>query len=414
MKKFLFFVFIFSILVMLVSCVPNSGNDGGDDDGDILTDGVIIRSFIEYTQTNIEFVAYKDGKSGDWTKLTGTSGTYQFTPSDGDGNYSIFAVYKAIDPWSDDTLYDIRIMNMNKSEGSLVPLYFDDMTYTYDATVNLNFSGDFIDKSGAVFFGHQHGFPWFDSTEDLTYPLEYYESTNDLTILVSPDQSSDFNKIYIDRDYDLTGVKEKDIDYTDFVNFETFVATSTLEDVGTWGDVIVGGNTYLFTWLEDDKYIRIPDSISSPDDLYEIGVAKSENGFYLSNMKFINNPSDIEYMNVLPSSSWSTPTISNNVISWNSYDSGITGQSIRVYTANLMNGDGTISWEITNSIGWLGSSSSYTYQIPDLTGLTGWNNDWLPTGVIEFSDFTAISTSENDLIQILNPKVGLKMSSISY
>lgn len=411
MKKFIFLITAVMFIFLLVSCVPNV--NGETDDGDTFT-GILVKSFIEYTQTNIEFVAYKDGKTGDWVKLTGTSGTYQFTPSDGDGNYSIFAVYKAIDPWSDDTLYDIRIMNMNKSEGSLVPLYFDDMTYTYDATVNLNFSGDFIDKSGAVFFGHQHGFPWFNDISDLNYPLEYYESTNDLTLLVAPDQSSDFNKIYIERDYDLTGEKSKSINYSDFVAFETFVATSTLEDVGTWGDLLVGGNTFLFTWLNDDRYVRIPDSISSPDDLYEIGVGKNESGFYISNLKFISNPSDIESMDVLPSSNWSTPTISNNVISWDSYNSGITDQSIRVYTANLMNGDWTISWEITNSIGWLGTSSSYNYEIPNLSSLDGWNSLWIPDGVNDFSDFSAISTNENDLIQILNPENGLEMSTISY
>lgn len=156
MKKFLFLTVLSIFLFLMVSCVPNL--NGGTGDGDSFS-GILIKSFIEYTQTNIEFVAYKDGKSGDWTKLTGTSGTYQFTPSDEDGNYSIFAVYKTIDPWNDDTLYDIRIMNMNKSEGSLVPLYFYDLAYTYDATVTLNFSNDFLNKDGAIFFGHQHGFP---------------------------------------------------------------------------------------------------------------------------------------------------------------------------------------------------------------------------------------------------------------
>jgi hypothetical protein len=110
MKKFIFLITAVMFIFLLVSCVPNV--NGETDDGDTFT-GILVKSFIEYTQTNIEFVAYKDGKTGDWVKLTGTSGTYQFTPSDGDGNYSIFAVYKAIDPWSDDTLYDIRIMNMN-------------------------------------------------------------------------------------------------------------------------------------------------------------------------------------------------------------------------------------------------------------------------------------------------------------
>lgn len=411
MRKLIFFISIFAAAILFVSCVPKVNGDNGDTGS---TEDIIIKAFIEYTQTNVEFLAYKDGKTGEWKKLTGTSGLYKFTPTSVDGNFSVFAVNKGIDSWSSDTLYDIKIINMNKSEGKLVPLYFDDMTYTYDATLNLNFDSDFLNKTGAIFFGHNHGFPWFDTVDDLTYPLEYYESTHDLVVLAAPNQSSDVDKIYIDRDFNLSGEENKSISYDDLISFETFVATSTISDTYTWGDVIVGGNTYTFTWLDGDRYIRIPSTIDSPDDLYEIGVGKSVNGFYLSNVKFITDPADIETMNVLPSSSWASPTISSNTLTWSSYSSSISGQTLRVYIANLMNDDWTIKWEVTNSAEWLGSSSSYNYQMPELSSLTGWVSDWLPTGVSEFSEFSAVSTNNNDLIYILNPQAGFQFSTISY
>ncbi|POZ89066.1 hypothetical protein AA80_02475 [Petrotoga sibirica DSM 13575] len=383
-----------------------------------------LESAIGTARESIEFLAYKDGKDGTWEKLSSTNGVYTFTPESADGNFSIYAVNKSYDPWSEKFNYDIQVMNLNTTEGKEVPITFEYWPDTFEATLNLNFGNEFRGKYVGIFYGLDHAFPWFKSEDDLTYPndltypVQTIPGTYDLVILAG-EQGEDFSKIYIERNRSITaGTDNKNISLSDFTDLTTYFATTTINGAYAWGSLLVGGTTPVFTWFEDNSQLKIPQSLASSDDLYALSLSHydSENSFNRLFTKFTDYPSDIETLNTLPSSTWEKPAFSDNTFTWNKYDPQIIGHELRFYNTSLANNDWTIVWMIVLSSGWLGSADSYEYEIPDLSGLEGWNASWLPgTGEVDSYDgFVAVSGNEDDLTKYLDPMAGMEESIISY
>ncbi|POZ93234.1 hypothetical protein [Petrotoga halophila] len=413
MRKLSMFFMILAIGLLFVSCatLPIDGDGNGDD----ITNQVVINTFIGLVRESVEFLAYQDGKDGTWTKLSSTNGVYTFTPESADGNFSIYAVNEWYDPWNEEFNYDIQVMNLNTTEGKEVPIIFEYWPDTFDATLNLNFGNDFIGKSAGTFYGIGHGFPWFSTVDDLIFQLEAIPGTYDLVILAG-DQNEDFSKIYIDRDRSIAaGTEIENISWSDFTDFTTYIATTTINDADAWGSLLVGGTTPIFTWFEDNSQVKIPQSLSSSDDLYALSLShyNSENSVYRLFTKFTNYPSDIETLNTLPSTNWATPTFSDNTFTWNQYDPQISNHELRFYNTSLANSDWTIVWMIVLSSGWLGSADSYEYEIPDLSGLEGWNASWYPD-VDSYHHFEAVSGNEDDLTKYLDQMDGMEESIISY
>lgn len=421
MRKLSMFFLTLAIGLLFVSCATLP--IGGDGTGNDITNDVIINTFIGTARESVEFLAYKDGKDGTWEKLSSTNGVYTFTPESADGNFSIYAVYESYDSWNERDNYDIQIMNLNTTEGKEVPIIFEDSqdTYdatTYDATLTLNFGSDFIGESAGIFYGHainSHRFPSFGSEDDLTCTLPAIPGTYDLVILAG-DQNEDFSKIYIERNRPITaGTDNEDISWSDFEDFTTYIATTTINDADAWGSLLVGGTTPVFTWFEDNSHVKIPQSLATSDDLYalELSHNDSENSVYRLFTKFTNYPSDIEILDTLPSSTWEKPAFSDNTFTWNQYDPQISNHELRFYNTSLVNDDWTINWMIVLSSGWLGSADSYEYEIPDLSGLEGWNDLWYPD-VDSYHHFEAVSGTEDDLTKYLDPIAGMEESIISY
>lgn len=413
MRKLSMFFLTLAIGLLFVSCATLP--IGGDGTGNDITNDVIINTFIGTARESVEFLAYKDGKDGTWTKLSSTNGVYTFTPESADGNFSIYAVNEWYDPWNEEFNYDIQVMNLNTTEGKEVPIIFEYWPDTFDATLNLNFGSEFIGKDAAIFYGLPHGFPSLDSMDDLIFQLEAIPGTYDLVILAG-DQNEDFSKIYIDRDRSIAaGTDNEDISWSDFEDFTTYIATTTINDADAWGSLLVGGTTPIFTWFEDNSQVKIPQSLATSDDLYalELSHNDSENSVYRLFTKFTNYPSDIEILDTLPSSTWEKPAFSDNTFTWNKYDPQISNHELRFYNTSLVNDDWTINWMIVLSSGWLGSADSYEYEIPDLSGLEGWNDLWYPD-VDSYHHFEAVSGTEDDLTKYLDPIAGMEESIISY
>lgn len=410
------FFLILAIGLLFVSCatLPIDGNGNGDD----ITNQVVINTFIGTVRESVEFLAYQDGKDGTWTKLSSSNGVYTFTPESTDENFSIYAVNKSYDSWNERFNYDIQIMNLNTTEGKEVPITFEYWPDTFDSTLNLNFGSDFIGKNAGLFYGIGHGFPWFSTVDDLIYPLEAIPGIYDLVILAG-DQGEDFSKIYIDRDRSITaGTENKDISWSDFADFTTYIATTTINDADAWGELLVGGTTPVFTWFQDNSQVKIPQSLASSDDLYALSLShyNSENSVYRLFTKFTDYPSDIETLNTLPSSTWEKPVFSENTFTWNQYDPEINNHELRFYNTSLANNDWTIVWMIVLSSGWLGSVDSYEYEIPNLSDLEGWNDLWYPDSqeVDSYHHFEAVSGNEDDLTKYLDQMAGMEESIISY
>ena len=408
------FFLILAIGLLFVSCatLPIDGN------GDDITNQVVINTFIGTVRESVEFLAYQDGKDGSWKKLSSTNGVYTFTPESADGNFSIYAVNKWYDPgiWTEEIQYDIQIMNLNTTEGKEVPITF--WQDTYDSTLNLNFGNEFMGKSAGNFYGTIHGFTSFVSEDDLIYPLEAIPGTYDLVILAG-DQEEDFSKIYIERDRSITaGTDNEDISLSEFTDFTTYIATTTINDANAWGELLVGGTTLVNAWFEGDSQLKIPQSLSSSDDLYVLSLShyNSENSVYRLFTKYTDHPDNIETLNTLPSSTWEEPVFSENTLTWNQYDPEIDNHELRFYNTFLAKPDWTITWDIVLSSGWLGSANSYEYEIPDLSGLEGWNASWYPDSqeVDSYHDFEAVSGTEDDLTKYLDPIAGMEESIVSY
>jgi len=416
MRKLSMFFMILAIGLLFVSCatLPIDGDGNGED----ITNQVVINTFIGTVRESVEFLAYQDGKDGTWTKLSSSNGVYTFTPESTDENFSIYAVNKSYDSWNERFNYDIQIMNLNTTEGKEVPITFEYWPDTFDSTLNLNFGSDFIGKNAGLFYGIGHGFPWFSTVDDLIYPLEAIPGIYDLVILAG-DQGEDFSKIYIDRDRSITsGTENKDISWSDFADFTTYIATTTINDADAWGELLVGGTTPVFTWFQDNSQVKIPQSLASSDDLYALSLShyNSENSVYRLFTKFTDYPSDIETLNTLPSSTWEKPVFSENTFTWNQYDPEINNHELRFYNTSLANNDWTIVWMIVLSSGWLGSADSYEYEIPNLSDLEGWNDLWYPDSqeVDSYHHFEAVSGNEDDLSKYLDQMAGMEESIISY
>ncbi len=413
MRKLSMFFLILAIGLLFVSCatLPIDGDGNGED----ITNQVVINTFIGTVRESVEFLAYQDGKDGTWKKLSSTNGVYTFTPESTDGNFSIYAVNKQQYFGNETFNYDIQIMNLNTTEGKEVPITFGYWPDTFDSTLNLNFGSEFIGKRANIFYGIGHGFPWFDKENDLICPLEAIPGTYDLVILAG-EQGEDFSKIYIERDRSIAaGTENKDISWSDFADFTTYIATTTINDAYAWGELLVGGTTDAFPSFTDGSYLKIPQSLASSDDLYTLILKHddSENSVDRLFTKFTDYPSDIETLNTLPSTNWATPTFLDNTFTWNQYDPEIDDHELRFYDTYLENTEWTINWMIVLSSGWLGSADSYEYEIPDLSDLEGWNTSWYPD-VDSYQYFEAVSGNEDDLTKYLDPIAGMEESIVSY
>jgi len=417
MRKLSMFFLILAIGLLFVSCatLPIDGNGNGED----ITNQVVINTFIGLDRESVEFLAYQDGKDGTWKKLSSTNGVYTFTPESTDGNFSIYAVNKQQYFGNEKFNYDIQIMNLNTTEGKEVPITFEDWQETFDSTLNLSFGSEFKEKSAGLFYGIGHGFTWLDPEGDLTYPLETISGTYDLVILAG-DQGEDFSKIYIERDRSIAaGTDNEVISLSDFTDLTTYNVTTTIEDAYAWGEeLLVGGTTPVFTGFQGDSYLKIPQSLASSDDLYTLILKHddSENLVDRLFIKYTDYPDDTETLNTLPSSTWEKPVFSNNTFTWNQYDPEIDNHDLRFYDTSLANTDGTITWMIVLSSGWLGSADSYEYEIPNLSGLEDWNDLWYPDSqeVDSYDYFEAVSGTEDDLTKYLDPIVGMEESIIIY
>jgi hypothetical protein len=147
-------------------------------------------------------------------------------------------------------------------------------------------------------------------------------------------------------------------------------------------------------------------------------MSKNESGLDRKIYKYKNSVSSIEYMNALPSSNWTEPVLTNNAsevsLSWNSYDSEITDHETRAYHFGLQSSDYWRTWYVTTTTGWLGSSNSYEYNMPDLTGLSEWQDIWYPENATEYLSFKALTSNNSNYDLFLNPIDGYEFSEIIY
>jgi hypothetical protein len=267
-----------------------------------------------------------------------------------------------------------------------------------------------------MFYGIYHTFYTPSGNDDLSYELPVVNGTKDFVITTTTDYDLYHDSIYIDRDLEVSGEVTKNISVSDFVTLETFSATSTLEGVNVWSEILVGGETLVFPDLEGYNSAKIPNSILDSSDLHILVISKSEPGLDRRIYKYKNSVNSTEYMNTLPSSTWAEPVLTNdsNVVSlsWNNYDSGISTHETRAYQFEVQSSDYLRKWYITNTTGWLGSASSYNYNMPDLSSLSGWQDIWYPENVTEFSFFSAITSNNSNFDLYFNPIDGYEYGYI--
>lgn len=425
MRKLGIFLLILTVGLIFVSCtIPLDWFNNEK------PDNIVIKTFFNGDLQQIEFLAYKDGKGGDWKKLDSTTGIYNFKPEATDGNYSIYAVHELYDADSDKTSYDIKIMNLNISELSEIPIYFSTYASTSpEATLMLNFSNEFLGKWAGAYWGKSHGFYDFDKPSYLTNNEVYgvMPGTNDLVILLGDlinkgnYWSRDvINKIFIERGFTISeDEQELNLSLNDFVDIETFVATSTIADTYIESYLLAGGTTSVFNWeLPKDHYIKLPASLKSNKDLYLLSLTRNDysNNIYRFFKIYKSYPNDYEIMDEFPADNWEKPTFINNTFYWTPYDPNINGHKIRFYEASFYNSDYTINWTFLFSNGWLGEADSYEYELPKLNNLAGWNDLWyLQESIDSYQFFDAVAGNNNNLIRyITEPAAGLEKSVFSY
>ena len=398
MKKFFTAVICIISMLIFVSCIPENSASQNT---------VTVTVYENNVKKSDGFLAYMDGKTGDWKISEYKNGVYSFDLNSPDRNYSIYAAN------SYGTFHTIKIMNYNISDGNYILINFENnFSYTSDSTITLNLDNNFINTDTSLFYGSFHEFPDFSSENNLSHETcGLHSGTHDF-IIVSGPKSGDPEKICIERNKTvLPGAYPETLYYSDLKDIDTYTATSLLKDVYVWGELFAGKSTPVFPYFTTpDKNLRLPDSLKSDDDLYLITLQKY-NDISLSFEIYKTYPESTEIQNTLPSAEWEKPILSDNkTFSWKPYDSKIENHNLKKYeiiTSDSLNSE----WYITVSKNWLGDSSQYSYTLPDLSL---WNSSWNPDLEKNSYTFSAVSGNENNVIKYETPYSGLEISTASY
>ncbi|MCS6951016.1 MAG: hypothetical protein NZ520_11205 [bacterium] len=366
---------------------------------------VIVRTTRDGIPANATLVVYQDG-NGAWQTASGVGGEYTLEITDPAGRYGVAVLCTdGGSPW-------MRIIHATRSE--MDQLSVECPSSAAPVTVSGSISG--LDEGSDAIVSLGSGSAFWDRLS-RTYRLDVPQGTYDLVALTAPMMFSlEFERMFIRRNVSaLTNITEN----IDFASAEAFTPERRTATIS-------GGpaDTVNLTFLANGKTAA---SVGGP--VYGMGsvsfscapLSRQQEGdihlftagtFGRKVLRFFKAPTDLNLS--LPTEEFSSPEVemvaSSPYVrlraSWSPYPGAqvyqldFFAQSNR--SARSRQGSGRVQWTVYLTPGWLGSSNTYT--LPDLSGLTDWNNSWgIPAGVR--IDWTAAALSTNRTLVQLFPSL---------
>ena len=343
------------ILVTALFAIYSCG--GGSSGGPTLTVEVLGGPhLIAFQDGNLPWVDISgsgSGASGKTTYTLNTSGKYGIMvlcTNDGKGK-----------------IFHANISEMDKVVLSCRPEPFTlsgNITYSSGSSASIFWRYSTYNTSGS-----SYSFSVYPEQKPI-YAIEYDSSSNPvkvfkkaLNINGNVAQNIDFNS-GVNVDSSTATFNCSDPDYTGFalafwegthVPLKSFTSSSTVAITKFIPDSLVGNGGWLF--------------------VYDFIGSRGIEAIYKTFSSRTCNIKPNQYSGSVTKSFVGTPQRIS--LSWDSWNHGVTGHTLRFYRFNISYNSYTYRWTIDLSSGWLGPSSSYTYTFPDIS-LLGWNSSYIP------------------------------------
>jgi hypothetical protein len=368
-------------VVVLYGCTGGGGLPSG---GGGLPSGrqVRVKTFRGNQQSPPNFIAFQDG-SGAWQIPQG-SGQYTLTINDPQGKYGLVIVDLTPEP-------EVNIIHATVNELSEINFVLEAPPANL-VTVSGTVSGLGANERALIAMG---GFE--ASPPSNTYSLQVPPGTYDL-IATKVTSGMQVNKVFIQRNISVSGNTTINIDFNSPNAFDPETHNAAVGGVS--GETVVGGvefrshngtliSTGVVSGVLQFPFAGIPSSKQFGNDIHQFFAEASTTTSSRRIERYFKAPIDLSVTLPAPFGN-ATVTVATTTpytrltASWDAYSGA------QAYFAHF--GLGQVDWFVGLSAGWLGGQRTYT--LPDLSGVSGWNNNWgLPTsGTIDW-EVGAVTTN---------------------
>ena len=384
---------------LIASCAGGGGT--GPSDGDSGPPNQVTIKVWNYMGTGSQvFVAVQDG-SGSFTKLTASSlsarsheipTTYTFQVNDPSKKYGVIVVCK---PSAGTPKGQASFATLDETKEIRVECGYAPNSNTLGGNLTWMDSSPGNEAATIIWGGYDN---FIDA--DTSYSVYAHSPTNDLIAIHatgSPTQVADY--IWIGRGI---GSGTMNIDFNDTSKFKpvdnstvtldcpnskwpsgTFEARASLNFLTSGGAKFsAGGSSRLPVTVK--KFF--PDSLIQPDDRFYYNFfatdsfSRSTRGSLLQ--LYTTSPSDKTCPDLLPipdPASFTDPESNNRVNISFSPVTSIPSSFNEVAMYTIINYvDANWEWSFTFSSDYVGNVSSFNWEFPDLSSLSGWDSNWTP------------------------------------
>lgn len=370
-----------------------------------------------------EFVAFQDG-DGAWQVMQGSNGEYRMDVTDPNGRYGLAVVYPEV---QEDGYGSIVVSIGHATVDELSEVFLD--TNAPPVSNPVTVSGTVNDSLGGIEAIVALG----KSTENAwlgwgyrQYTMRVEPGTYDLAASLFTESSvSRAERILLRRGVNIVTDTTLDIDFDSAEAFAPEVHAITLQGIsgGEYGNIgvlfLTEGGTHITVarqWQRgsgDFQFGAVPMTKQVDGDIHEVTLTTVSEQSQRTVTRFFKAPTDLTLIlpapfgnvevNPAPTTPYLRPTAS-----WEPYQ-GAMYYSIQ-YSPYIMagarrtrQGNSSTAWMVFLSTGWLGGGSKYT--LPDLSGVTGWEDEWAltPTGRLWW--MVGASTSNMTLSDMVNREV---------
>jgi hypothetical protein len=206
------------------------------------------------------------------------------------------------------------------------------------------------------------------------------------------------NKVFIQRNISVSGNTTINIDFNSPNAFDPETHNAAVGGVS--GETVVGGvefrshngtliSTGVVSGVLQFPFAGIPSSKQFGNDIHQFFAEASTTTSSRRIERYFKAPIDLSVTLPAPFGN-ATVTVATTrpytrlTASWDAYSGA------QAYLAQF--GLGQVDWFVRLSAGWLGEQRTYT--LPDLSGVSGWNNNWgLPTSGTIYWEVVAVTTN---------------------
>ncbi|RLJ70871.1 hypothetical protein BCF55_1157 [Hydrogenivirga caldilitoris] len=389
---------------LAVAFISGCGGGGGNSPAGVVTVEVANNGGSQV------FFAYQDG-AGAWQTasptISGYKYTYQFNVTDASGKYGA-------------VVFCTSNMNGNLFHGLISErnrLYVDCGTPTY--TLSGSFNPQYVGVDKFVYWSTQY----WQTTQSGSYAFNtpgVPPGTHDIITILEDGNSNDGNldilnsHVVIDRNVSVTTNTVHNVDFTNAPTADSTSYTWSCGNTNTNShrvSFLSAGGTTIYNIGGSSYQPLIPSSLFQNGDFWNYASTATSGSATTSFQEFHDQPSNYNCQGFPPhmtqgatftvvDANLSTERIQ---VSWNAYSSGLNGHQTQVYKLNEYMFGGSYYWYIHWTIGWLGNNSSYTYTFPNLSSLTGWDDNWYPDNPSSAGKGDLVAyTSNKTTVDLLN------------